>query len=81
MKSNYVLTPAHKTKCSECHGDVVMLMDEDMDPQLPAFYICFACWNFAEIGVGPVYTSSEITRPSSVQRVGQDLLPNTQEKS
>ncbi len=62
MKSNYVLTPAHKTTCPGCHGHPGMLMDEAMDPTKPAFYICFACWTIGEIGVGPVYISQEFQR-------------------
>ena len=59
--SKYLLIATDGTFCPQCKGEVVALCYGRAVPRYPSFYICWDCKWIAQVGVGPVRNSEEIT--------------------
>lgn len=55
--AQWVIQAAPKSHCRQCGGPIDLLTPELRMgglPRVPMFYICWACKQVSEVGVGPV---------------------------
>lgn len=60
--SDYVMEQTTGSRCATCGEPVWMVMQREVKPNAPKFYICFECMKVSEIGVGPVLSALSYCR-------------------
>ena len=69
--NDYVLSPATKSRCSNCESYLHMLAPFNMTKKLPKFWICFICKTIYRIGKGRI--SSAENWPNSELGMAEDV--------